>query len=239
MKIDVLSIGSFPARDECRARAAGSPSPITCTGRRPQRSTPRLKARIRAIATEANRGADRALIAALPKLEIDFGVRRRGRRVDLAAARDRGIPVTNTPGVTGRRGRRSRHRHDARLGAPDPGRRPLRARRATGQQRARSRSAAASAARPWAWSASAASAAPSPTAVRPSACASSISGPRQKPDAPYDYVADLVELARQSDYLMVACKGGPDTQAPHLGGRDRRARSRGHADQCRARLGGR
>ena len=37
-------------------------------------------------------------------------------------------------------------------------------------------------------------------------------GPRRKPDAPYDYVADLVEMARQSDYLMVACKGGPETQ---------------------------
>ena len=37
-------------------------------------------------------------------------------------------------------------------------------------------------------------------------------GPRRKPDAPYEYVADLVELARQSDYLMVACKGGPETQ---------------------------
>jgi lactate dehydrogenase-like 2-hydroxyacid dehydrogenase len=37
-------------------------------------------------------------------------------------------------------------------------------------------------------------------------------GPRRKPDAPYEYVADLVEMARQSDYLMVACKGGPETQ---------------------------
>ena len=36
-------------------------------------------------------------------------------------------------------------------------------------------------------------------------------GPRRKPDAPYEYVADLVEMARQSDYLMVACKGGPET----------------------------
>src|SRR5262249_22467043 len=37
-------------------------------------------------------------------------------------------------------------------------------------------------------------------------------GPRRKPDAPYDYVADPIELARQSDYLMVACKGGPETR---------------------------
>ena len=37
-------------------------------------------------------------------------------------------------------------------------------------------------------------------------------GPRRKPDVPYDYVADPVELARRSDYLMVACKGGPETR---------------------------
>jgi hydroxypyruvate reductase len=37
-------------------------------------------------------------------------------------------------------------------------------------------------------------------------------GPRRKPEAPYEYVADLTELARASDFLMVACKGGPDTQ---------------------------
>jgi hydroxypyruvate reductase len=36
-------------------------------------------------------------------------------------------------------------------------------------------------------------------------------GPRRKPDAPYEYVADLLDMARQSDYLMVACKGGPET----------------------------
>ena len=42
-------------------------------------------------------------------------------------------------------------------------------------------------------------------------------GPRRKADVPYEYVGDLVELARQSDYLMVACKGGPDTR--HLVGR--------------------
>jgi lactate dehydrogenase-like 2-hydroxyacid dehydrogenase len=38
------------------------------------------------------------------------------------------------------------------------------------------------------------------------------SGPRPKAGAPYEYVADPVELARQSDFLMVACKGGPETQ---------------------------
>lgn len=36
-------------------------------------------------------------------------------------------------------------------------------------------------------------------------------GPRRKPDAPYTYIPDIVEMARASDYLMVACKGGPET----------------------------
>jgi lactate dehydrogenase-like 2-hydroxyacid dehydrogenase len=38
------------------------------------------------------------------------------------------------------------------------------------------------------------------------------SGPRRKLEAPYEYVPDIVDLARQSDYLMVACKGGPETR---------------------------
>jgi len=37
-------------------------------------------------------------------------------------------------------------------------------------------------------------------------------GPRRKADAPYEYVADVVALARRSDFLIVACKGGPETR---------------------------
>lgn len=37
-------------------------------------------------------------------------------------------------------------------------------------------------------------------------------GPRAKPDAPYPYVADLVELARQVDVLVLACPGGAATR---------------------------
>lgn len=36
-------------------------------------------------------------------------------------------------------------------------------------------------------------------------------GPRKKADAPYEFCADLVDMARRSDYLMVACPGGPAT----------------------------
>lgn len=37
-------------------------------------------------------------------------------------------------------------------------------------------------------------------------------GPRQKPEAPYPYFADLVELARWSDILVVAATGGERTR---------------------------
>ncbi|POS07006.1 hydroxyacid dehydrogenase [Burkholderia gladioli] len=56
-------------------------------------------AAVRAIATRGDLGADAALIAALPKLEIIacYGVGTDA--IDLAAARERGIRVTNTPDV--------------------------------------------------------------------------------------------------------------------------------------------
>jgi len=98
MNIDVLSIGSFPdaTNTELASRFAvmrhlRPPAPDALAAE--------LRGRIRGIATEANRGADRALIAALPRLEIIsvFGVGTDS--IDLAAARERGIPVTNTPDI--------------------------------------------------------------------------------------------------------------------------------------------
>lgn len=37
-------------------------------------------------------------------------------------------------------------------------------------------------------------------------------GPHRKSDVPYDYIPNIVELAHQSDYLMIACKGGAETK---------------------------
>jgi lactate dehydrogenase-like 2-hydroxyacid dehydrogenase len=37
-------------------------------------------------------------------------------------------------------------------------------------------------------------------------------GPRAKSDVPYQYVPDLMELARSSDFLAVSCPGGPSTR---------------------------
>ena len=165
---------------------------------------------MRGIATEANRGADRALIAALPKLEVIsvFGVGTDA--VDLAAARERSIPVSNTPDIL------TDEVADLAIGLM--------------LASARQILFADRYVRDGSW----ASKGPIPLgrsvggktmgvlglggigraiADRGAAFRMRViyNGPRRKPDAPYEYVADLIELARQSDYLMVACKGGPDT----------------------------
>jgi lactate dehydrogenase-like 2-hydroxyacid dehydrogenase len=209
MTIDVLSIGSFPqaTNAELARRFA-----ITHHFQRPapEALSAEVRAGIRAIATEANRGADRALIAALPKLEVIsvFGVGT--DNVDLAAAREHNVPVTNTPGIL------TDEVADLAIGLM--------------LASARQIVFADRYVRDGSW----ASKGPIPlgrsvggktmgvlglggigraTAQLGAAFRMRViySGPRRKPDAPYEYVGDLVELARQSDYLMVACKGGPET----------------------------
>jgi lactate dehydrogenase-like 2-hydroxyacid dehydrogenase len=210
MTIDVLSIGSFPeaTNAELARRFA-----VTHHFQRPapEALSPEVRACIRGIATEANRGADRALIAALPKLEVIsvFGVGT--DNVDLAAARERNVPVTNTPGIL------TDEVADLAIGLM--------------LASARQIVFADRYVREGSW----ASKGPIPLgrsvggktmgvlglggigraiADRGAAFRMRViySGPRRKPDAPYEYVGDLIELARQSDYLMVACKGGPETR---------------------------
>jgi lactate dehydrogenase-like 2-hydroxyacid dehydrogenase len=210
MPIDVLSIGSFPeatnaelARRFAITRHFNRPAPDALGAE--------LKARIRAIATEANRGADRALIAALPQLEVIsiFGVGT--DLVDLAAARERNVPVTNTPGIL------TDEVADLAIGLM--------------LASARQIPFADRYVRDGSW----AKKGPIPLgrsvggktmgvlglggigraiADRGAAFRMRViyGGPRRKANAPYEYVADPVELARQSDYLMVACKGGPETR---------------------------
>src|SRR5712691_10883273 len=210
MTIDVLSIGSFP---EATNAELANRFAVTRHFNRPapEALSAELKARIRGIATEANRGADRALIMALPKLEVIsiFGVGTDS--VDLAAARERGVPVTNTPNVL------TDECADLAIGMM--------------LASARQIPFADGYVRDGSWK----SKGPIPLgrsvggktmgvlglggigraiADRGAAFRMRViyHGPRPKSDAPYDYVADPVELARQSDYLMVACKGGADTR---------------------------
>src|SRR6266705_1176661 len=200
----VLSIGSFPAATMAEL---ASRFELYHHAHVPPALDPDVAGRIRGLATEANRGAPAALIALLPKLEIIacFGVG--VDLIDLTAARAKKISVTNTPGVLGD------EVADLAIGLM--------------LASARQILFADRYVREGTW----ASKGPIPLgrsvggktmgvlglraiADRGAALRMRVvySGPRRKPDAPYDYVADPIELARRSDYLMVACKGGPETR---------------------------
>lgn len=167
--------------------------------------------RVRAIATEANRGLTRAILDELPNVEMIsvFGVGTDA--VDLKAAQERGIPVTNTPDIIG----------------------PEVADLAIGLMLASARQIifADHYARSGDW----AKKGPIPLgrsvgnktcgviglggigrAIADRATAFRMrvlyNATREKKNVPYTFVSNVVDLARQSDFLMVACKGGPETR---------------------------
>ena len=237
MRIDVLSIGAFP---EATNVELASRFAVTHHFNRPTPDvlSAELKTRIRVIATEANHGADRALIAALPNLELIalFGV---GTDfVDLAEARDRDIPVTNTPGIltdevadlaiglmlaSARQilfaDRYVREGTWARKGPVPLGRsvggKTIGLVGLGGIGRAIADRAAAFRMRVI------------------------YTGPRRKPDAPYEYVTDLVELAAPQRLSGGRLQGGAGDPSSRLGGGDRGTGSGGHFGECRARQRGR
>jgi lactate dehydrogenase-like 2-hydroxyacid dehydrogenase len=211
MKPEILYIGSFPdatvklLNDNFKVHHFRN-LPIPA-----EAFSPEAAKLIRGIATEANRGATRAMMDRFPNVEIItvFGVGTDA--VDLKAAREKNIPVTNTPDVI----------------APEV------ADLAIGMMLASARQIvmAEKYVRDGSWAAKG----PIPLgrsvgrktcgviglggigrAIADRAAAFRMrvvyQGPRRKADAPYDYIADPVELARQSDYLMVACKGGEETR---------------------------
>src|SRR5215468_10408435 len=205
MKPDVLSLGRFPdATMEELSRRFTLHHFFDFT-LPPPGLTHEVAQRIRAIATEANRGANRALIEMLPKLELVAGFGVGYDKTDMAAARARNIPVTNTPGVLGDEvadlaiglmlasARQilfaDRFVRDGQwLNGPLPlgrsvGKKTMGVVGLGGIGRA--------------------------IAERGAALRMRViyTVPRRKPDAPFEYVPDLAELARRSDYLMVACKG--------------------------------
>lgn len=97
-QIELLQVGAYPDWDEARLDAHFRVHRYFEASDRAA-FLGEHGAEIRAIATRGELGADRALISALPKLEIIsvYGVGYDA--VDLAAARERGIRVTNTPDV--------------------------------------------------------------------------------------------------------------------------------------------
>jgi len=211
MKPDVLGLGAFPPGMMAKMTELFSlhqfvpKDPFS-----PSDLSPEARARIRAIATEAHRGASGELIAALPKLEIVccFGVGT--DKIDLAAARARNIPITNTP----------------RIMADDV------ADLAIGLMIASSREIlpADRFAREGRWIGGSygftrkvsgkrlgiigLGAIGSAIAARATAfgMAISYSEVTPQPDLPYRFIEDPVELARNSDFLIVACQGGPSTR---------------------------
>ena len=210
MSIAVLSIGAFPeatnaelARRFAVTRHFQPPAPDALDAE--------LKDRIRAIATEANRGADRALIMALPKLELIsiFGVGTDS--VDLAAARERNVPVTNTPGIL------TEEVADLAIGLMLASARQI----LFADRYVRDGSWRSKGPIPLGRSVSGKTMGVlglggigRAIADRGAAFRMRViyHGPRRKADAPYEYIDGLIKLARQSDYLMVACKGGPETR---------------------------
>jgi lactate dehydrogenase-like 2-hydroxyacid dehydrogenase len=163
---------------------------------------------IRGIAAGA--GADAALIAALPELEIiaNFGVGYDW--VDVAAAKARGVKVTNTPDVL------TEEVADLAMALIlDSARqvskadRFVRAGRWLGGNFPLSRTVAGR-------SLGIVGLGRIGTAIARRAevfqMAISWHGPRPKADVPWRHVADLVELARQVDFLMVICPLTPATR---------------------------
>lgn len=164
---------------------------------------------IRGVVTRSVIGADEALMAALPALEIVavFGVGTDA--VDLSAARQRGIRVANTPGVL------TEDTADYGIGLLlalarriVEGDRYVRAGRWRNGLLPNStrvhgkrlgivglgRIGAAVARRAEAFSLEVL-----------------YTGPRPKPGAPWTYVDNIVSLAEQADFLILTCPGGPET----------------------------
>jgi hydroxypyruvate reductase len=210
MKPDVLAIGSFPDATWAELANRFSVHRFGKIALARESLAADVAARVRALATEANNGADRALIARLPKLEIIsvFGVG--VDAVDLAAARERALAVTNTPRVledevadlaiglmlasarqivfADRFVREGRWQNGPIGFGRSVGGKTMGVVGLGGIGRAIADRGVAFKMRVLYY------------------------GPRRKPDAPFAYVPDLIDLARQSDFLMVACKGGPETK---------------------------
>jgi lactate dehydrogenase-like 2-hydroxyacid dehydrogenase len=163
-----------------------------------------------ALGSEANQGINRTLLAMLPKLEVVavFGVGT--DLVDRVALSERNIPLSNTPGLV------AVEVADLAVGLMLASARQIiyadryiRDGRWPQAQISLGRSVGKKT-----MGVVGLGAIGRPIADRGAAFNMRVlyHGPRPKPDIPYEYVADVVELARRSDFLMIACKGGPDTR---------------------------
>lgn len=210
MKPDVLTIGTFPEATMAELANRFTDHHFPRIGHALEGLSAEVGARIRAVGTEANQGISRALLAKLPKLEVVsvFGVGL--DLVDRAALKERGIPLGNTPGLV------AVEVADLALGLMLTSARQIiyadRYVREGSWRQAQiglGRSVGKKTMGVIGLGAIGRAIADRGAAFNMRVI---YQGPRRKPDAPYDYVPDVVELARQSDFLMVACKGGPETR---------------------------
>jgi lactate dehydrogenase-like 2-hydroxyacid dehydrogenase len=210
MKPDILYFGRFPEPtvEELHRRFTVHHWPVQP---KPEEIDPALRARVRAAAIEVNRGANRALIEALPKLEIIACFGAGVDLVDLKAARERSIPVTNTPAVF------DDECADLAIGLMlASGRQIIYADHyvRSGEWRRKGPISLGRSVTNKTMGVVGLGAIGRAIADRAVAFKMRViyTGPRRKPDAPYEYVPDLIELARQSDIMMVAAIGSPETR---------------------------
>ena len=210
MKPDILYFGRFPepTLEELHRRFTVHHWPVQP---KPEEIDPALRARVRAAAIEVNRGANRALIEALPKLEIIACFGAGVDLVDLTAARERGVPVTNTPAVF------DDECADLAIGLMLASCRQIvyadhYAR--SGEWKRKGPISLGRSVTNKTMGVVGLGAIGRAIADRAAAFKMHViyTGPRRKPDAPYEYVPDLIELARQSDIMMVAAIGAPETR---------------------------
>lgn len=206
MKPDVFL--TYPMPPELEQLRNGSYTVHPGEGRPPD-LPPAVREHVRAIVTNGIKGANRALIEYFPRLEIIGSLGIGLDAIDLACAHERGVLVTNTPGVNADdvadlamamivdRLRRI-HGGNAFLLRGDWHRGPFPlARTVTGRKLGILGLGAIG----------------SQIAARAAAFRMQVfwHGPRAKPGVDLPYVADLVELARMVDVLVISCAGGAAT----------------------------
>ena len=210
MKPDILYFGAFPDATVAELNRLYTVHHYFNLPK-PEDIPAEVAQRIRAIATEANRGLTRAILDRLPNVEMVsvFGVGTDA--VELTATRDRGLPVSNTPDIIGP------EVADLAIGLMLASARQI----VFADHYARSGDWAKKGPIPLGRSVNAKTCGVigiggigGAIAERAAAFRMRIlyNATRERTNLPYTFIPDVVELARQSDFLMVACKGGPETR---------------------------
>jgi len=207
---DVLIMGTFPTQTMSELASRFTVHHFPRMKDAADRLKPDIAKRIRAVGTEANQGVDGVLLDRMPNVEVVsvFGVGL--DLIDRATLDERGIPLSNTPGLV------AVEVADLAIGLMLASARQIifadryvRDGKWTRGQIGLGRSVGKKT-----MGVVGLGSIGRPIADRGAAFNMKVlySGRRKKADVPYEYVQNVVELARQSDFLMVACKGGEETR---------------------------